>query len=115
MTDSSVAIDYLTTRRAMGYKFAYQGQMVGQFAAHLDGIGAEHLTIDHALAWATLPAGAAPVWWAVRLGTRLASLEVLGARWPSCLVHPGSPGRPSGLDSRASRHYATCSAHSHAR
>jgi hypothetical protein len=34
MTDfSSAAVDYVATRRAMGYKFAYQGQMVEQFAA----------------------------------------------------------------------------------
>jgi hypothetical protein len=33
MTDfSAVAADYLTTRRAMGYKLPYQGQMVEQFA-----------------------------------------------------------------------------------
>ena len=48
MTDFSPApVDYLTTRRAMGYKLAYQGQMLGQFAAYLDGVGAERLTISH--------------------------------------------------------------------
>lgn len=89
MTDfSSAAIDYVATRRAMGYKFAYQGQMVGQFAAYLDGIGAEHLTIDHALAWATLPAGAAPVWWAVRLGTARGFARFHSAVDPATEVPP---------------------------
>jgi hypothetical protein len=37
--------DYLATRRAMGYKLEYQGQMLEQFADYLDGVGAEHLTI----------------------------------------------------------------------
>lgn len=54
-TFSSFAADYGRTRRAMGYKFAYQGQMVRQFAAYLDGVGAERLTLDHALTWATHP------------------------------------------------------------
>jgi hypothetical protein len=85
---SSAAIDYLTTRRAMGYQFAYQGQMVGQFAAYLDGIGAKHLTIDHALAWATLPAGAAPVWWAVRLSTARGFARYLSALDPATEVPP---------------------------
>ena len=63
MTDFPLAVaDYLATRRAMGYKLAYQGQMLGQFAAYLDGAGAEHLTIAHAVSWAKQPAGAAPVW-----------------------------------------------------
>jgi hypothetical protein len=89
MTDfSSAASDYVATRRAMGYKFAYQGQMVGQFAAYLDGIGAEHLTIEHALAWATLPAGAAPVWWAVRLGTVRGFARFLSAVDPATEVPP---------------------------
>jgi hypothetical protein len=49
MDFSAVAADYLAIRRAMGYKLAYQGQMVEQFAAYLDGAGAEHLTIAAAL------------------------------------------------------------------
>ena len=43
------AADYLATRRAMGYKLAYQGQMLAQFVAYLDAVGAEHLTIRHAV------------------------------------------------------------------
>lgn len=58
---SALAVDYLTTRRAMGYKLAYQGQMVEQFAAYLDGVDAEHLTIAAALSWARQPVGAKPV------------------------------------------------------
>jgi hypothetical protein len=50
MTDyRAAAADYLATRRAMGYKLAYQGQMLAQFAAYLDAVGTEHLTIRHAI------------------------------------------------------------------
>ncbi len=67
MTDfRSPAADYLATRRAMGYKLSYQGQMLGQFVDYLEGAGAEHLTITRALAWAKQPPDAAPVWWAPR-------------------------------------------------
>ena len=38
---SASAADYLATRRAMGYKLAYQGQLLGQFAAYLDAVGDE--------------------------------------------------------------------------
>jgi integrase/recombinase XerD len=58
MTDfAAAAADYLATRRAMGYKLAYQGTMLMQFAAYLDAADAEHLTIAHALAWARQPVG----------------------------------------------------------
>ncbi len=85
---SSAAADYLATRRAMGYKLAYQGHMVGQFAAYLEGVAAEHLTIAHALAWAKQPADAAPVWWAVRLGTVRGFARFLSTLDPATEVPP---------------------------
>ena len=89
MTDfSSAVVDYLTTRRAMGYKLAYQGQMLGQLAAYLDGAGAEHLTITHALSWAKQPADAAPVWWAAKLGMVRGFARYLSALDPTTEVPP---------------------------
>jgi len=89
MTDFSArAADYLVTRRAMGYKLAYQGQMVEQFAAYLDGVGAEHLTIADALSWARLPVDAKPVWWAVRLSTARSFARFLSALDPATEVPP---------------------------
>ena len=89
MTDFSVvAADYLTTRRAMGYKFSYQGQMVEQFAAYLDRVGVEHLTIAAALSWARQPVGGAPVWWAVRLSTARGFARFLSAIDPATEVPP---------------------------
>ena len=89
MTDySALAADYLATRRAMGYKLAYQGQMVEQFAAYLDSVGAEHLTIAAALSWARQPVGAKPVWWAVRLSTARGFARFLSAIDPATEVPP---------------------------
>jgi integrase/recombinase XerD len=89
MTDfSSAAADYLATRRSMGYKFAYQGQMLEQFATYLDGVSAARLTIDHALSWAKQPADAAPVWWAVRLSTARGFARFHSALDPNTEVPP---------------------------
>ncbi len=85
---AAVAADYLATRRAMGYKLAYQGQMLRQFAAYLDSAGAEHLTLARALSWAKQPAGAAPVWWAVRLGTTRSFARYLSALDPATEIPP---------------------------
>ena len=80
MIDYRAAVaDYLATRRAMGYKLAYQGQMLAQFAVYLDTAGAEHLTVRHAAEWAKQPSGAARSWWAVRLSTVRAFARYLSA------------------------------------
>lgn len=84
----SVAADYLATRRGMGYKLTYQGQLLGQFVDYLEAIGAEHLTISHALSWAKQPPDAAPVWWAVKLGMVRAFARYLSAVDPATEVPP---------------------------
>ena len=89
MTDfRAAAADYLTTRRAMGYKLAYQGQMLAQFVAYLDAAGAEHLTIRHAVDWAKQPSSAARAWWAVRLSTVRAFARYLSALDPATEIPP---------------------------
>jgi integrase/recombinase XerD len=64
---SSAAADYLTTRRALGYKLAQQGQMLAQFVAYLEAVDAEYITVGDALAWAQQPVDADPVWWSAKL------------------------------------------------
>ena len=89
MTDYRTAVaDYLATRRAMGYKLAYQGQMLAQFAAYLDAVGAAHLTIHHAVSWAKQPADANRSWWAVRLSTVRAFARYLSALDPATEIPP---------------------------
>jgi len=88
MTDfASAAAEYLATRRAMGYKFDH-GPLVGQFATYLDEVGAEHLTIAHALTWAKQPAAATPAWCAARLSTARGFARYLSAFDPATEVPP---------------------------
>jgi integrase/recombinase XerD len=52
--------DYLRLRRALGFKLEEHARLLPRFAAHLDAIGAAHITTDLALAWAVeqvVPAG----------------------------------------------------------
>jgi len=89
MIDYRVAVeDYMATRRAMGYKLFYQGQMLAQFAAYLDAADAEHLTIGHAVGWAKQPADAARSWWVVRLSTVRAFARYLSALDPATEIPP---------------------------
>ncbi len=89
MTDFHAALaDYLVTRRAMGYKLTYQAQMLTQFVTYLDAVGAEHLTLGHAVAWAKQPSTAARVWWSVRLSTVRAFARYLSALDPATEVPP---------------------------
>jgi hypothetical protein len=60
--------DYLTIRRALGFKLRREGQVLAQLAAYLERVGAEHLTTELALRWAQLPQNVAPITWAHRLG-----------------------------------------------
>ncbi len=88
---SAAAIDYLATRRAMGYKLLWQGYLVQQFAAYLDSVGVAHLTLAHALSWAKQPVDAAPVWWAARLRAARGFARYLSA------FDPGTEVPPAGL------------------
>lgn len=64
---AAAAVDYLATRRALGYKLRQQGQLLTDFVAHLNMVGAEHLTTSVAVDWARRPADADPVWWSQKL------------------------------------------------
>jgi integrase len=59
--------DYLSIRRAMGFQLDRAEKLLGQFITYLEQREAATVTAEHALAWATLPADAAPRWWAHRL------------------------------------------------
>ena len=59
--------DYLRIRRALGYKLERAGKLLPQFVDYLEQIGAEAVTSEQALAWATLPVGGSGRWWAFRL------------------------------------------------
>jgi len=59
--------DYLSLRRAMGFKLDRAEKLLGQFVGYLEQRHAGTVTIEHALAWATSPADAAACWRAIRL------------------------------------------------
>ncbi len=47
--------DYLRLRRSLGYKLHDHARLLRRFAAHLDAIGTECVTVDLALSWALEP------------------------------------------------------------
>lgn len=57
---------YLSVRRALGFRLDRAEKLIGQFIDYLEERQADVVTIDHAAAWATAPAGA-PWWHALRL------------------------------------------------
>src|SRR5260370_10511493 len=59
--------DYLTVRRALGYKLEDHGWLLADFAAFMDAAGAVTVTTSLALACATLPEDALPSWHEARL------------------------------------------------
>jgi integrase len=59
--------DYLTLRRALGYKLDKTERLLGQFVAFAEDRGETHGRTETALAWATLPAGADAIWTSRRL------------------------------------------------
>jgi integrase len=58
----SALADYLTMRRALGYKMDQVERRLRQFVAFAEERGETHVLTVTALAWATLPSGADPVW-----------------------------------------------------
>jgi integrase len=59
--------DYLTLRRALGYRLVRPEKLLNQFLNYLQDVGANIVTVKAALDWARLPAGGDTNWWAHRL------------------------------------------------
>jgi hypothetical protein len=59
-------VDYLSVRRALGYKLERDGKLLAQFLTYLEDLGQQHLSTEAALAWAMLPTGAHQSWWSCR-------------------------------------------------
>jgi len=69
MTDLSAAVDsYLAMRRSLGFKLVDAGSLLPEFVGYLHHNGAEHVSTELAVAWATQPVNAGPIWWRQRLG-----------------------------------------------
>jgi integrase/recombinase XerD len=85
-TLAAAAHDYLRVRRALGYKLDRQGRQLLQFIAYLDAVGATTVTIEHAIGWATLPAGATGGYWCDRLSVVRQFARYLQTIDPACEV-----------------------------
>ncbi|MGH3492572.1 MAG: tyrosine-type recombinase/integrase [Sciscionella sp.] len=72
--------DYLRVRRSLGYKLIETEYILVRFVAYLDEHDADVITVEHALGFATAPAGASRRWQALRL-----SAVRCFARWAHCL------------------------------
>jgi hypothetical protein len=72
------AQDYLVMRRALGFKLTTQGRHLMSFVGFCEEHGADHVTTDLAIEWATGPAAAATT-----RSTRLGG-------WTSCGSSPGT-------------------------
>jgi hypothetical protein len=76
--------DYLALRRALEFKLASAGRLLGQFVRYLDEHGAGTPTIEHALAWASLAGSASDNWRAIRLSAVRASPSIRTASTRPC-------------------------------
>jgi integrase len=85
--------DYLTLRRALGYKLIKAERLLGQFVGYLEELGEQTITVEQALAWATLPGGTA-YWHCVRLSAVRRFATYLKTIDPACEVPGTELGRP---------------------
>ena len=58
--------DYLTVRRALGFQMVHTQWLLHQFVAFAETAGAQTITTQLAVRWASLPLGS-PAWHAQRL------------------------------------------------
>lgn len=59
--------DYLSMRRALGYKLQRTEKLLADFIRYVEAASVDRITIDIAVAWATLPVGAGRNWLSGRL------------------------------------------------
>jgi integrase len=93
--DEAVA-DYLTVRRAFGFKLERHGRLLPQFVDYLDDVGATTVTVDHAIGFATLPPAGRANAWAERLSVVRGFACWLAAHDPTVEIPPADvlPWRP---------------------
>ncbi len=87
-TIRQTAEEYLAMRRSLGYKLETQGRLLLDFVDYLQHTGAGTITVETAVAWATRPAGAAPLWWQRRLSVVRCFARHLKTLDPACQVPP---------------------------
>lgn len=63
----SALADYLALRRSLGFTLDRAERLLTQFVTYVEAAGADAVTVDLAMSWATLPADADASWYAHRL------------------------------------------------
>ena len=82
------AEEYVSVRRAVGFKLARAEGLLLGFVSFAEAEGATHLSTELALRWATQPAQASPGWWNSRLSVVRCFARHLSALDPSTEVPP---------------------------
>jgi integrase/recombinase XerD len=85
--------DYLSLRRALGFRLASAGRLLGQFVGYLEARGIDTVTTEHALAWATQPSGVSVHWRAIRLSVVRGFAAYLHSLDPAAEVIPAGQFR----------------------
>lgn len=88
MTLRQIATDYLAMRRSLGYRLNGQDRLLMNYITELETSGTVTVTVANALAWATRPVGASPIWWSRRLSVVRCFARHVSAFDPSCQVPP---------------------------
>jgi integrase/recombinase XerD len=96
MTDPGMDLDarleeYLRIRRSLGYKLERDGKLLAQFIAWLHEQHAAAVTVEHAVAWVSLPAAAGSGWLRFRMSV------VRGFTAYLHTLDPAVPVPPAGL------------------
>jgi integrase len=84
----AAAAEYLTIRRAVGYKLERTEHLLFSFVGFLEAQGSARITSELALRWATLPSKASPGWWRSRLCVTRCFARQMSAIDPSTEVPP---------------------------
>jgi len=80
--------EYLSLRRALGFRLDTAARLLGQFLGYLDQRGIDTITVDDALAWAMLPVHASRHWWAIRVSVVRGFATYLHGTDPQVQVPP---------------------------
>ena len=92
----SAAENYLAMRRALGFKLERAAHLLPEFVDYLESTGAETITTELALAWATQPPKEPSQWWVERLDVVRGFARHLSAFDPATEVLPPTSW-PDGL------------------
>jgi integrase len=80
--------DYLSIRRALGYRLERAEKLLVQYLDHLERLEEERVTVANAVAWATLPAAGSGHWWSFRMSVVRGFAAYLYALDPAHEVPP---------------------------